>query len=222
MSEIMATRRRTDYRWQLLGGASALVLCANIGATNTANADDADRPTIWIELGGQLERVDSGQETFAPPFILRTPRPPAETVSPLSMEHAPRYSKGGEAAFSFSPSDSDWSVSAAIRYGRSGGSNELHQQSYPGPFVDVFKGGGPLPIDPLAAKFSDITTRSSEQHFLLDFQAGKDVGLGMFGSSTYQHWRTVCPVLQKIELHAQIKSRLAFQLLLLQLHGRSV
>src|SRR6185437_15228312 len=182
MSELM-NARDGQIRWQLLATVSASALIAAVYTTDVARASEDDALTVWIELGGQLERVSNAQELFAPPFILRTPRPPAEAVSPINFEHAPRYSKGLEGKFLFSPRDSDWSLSAAVRYGRSNNQKHVHQQSYPEPF-SKYLGGYQSFRFPMAAKFSDITTKNSEQHLILDFQAGKDVGLGMFGKST--------------------------------------
>jgi len=182
MSELMNTHgERSDFRWQLLATASALALIVTVYEADVAIASPDDHPTVWIELGGQLERVDGGQETFAPPFILASPRPPAETVSPLSLIHDPRYAKGAEASISISPQNSDWVFSAAVRYGRSNSDKRVHQQSYPGPFTKYYS-GHTRPVFPLAAKFSDTAVKASERHLVLDFQVGKDVGLGMFGS----------------------------------------
>lgn len=181
MSELIHTHSQSNFRWRLLSTVSALALIALAQSQKSAKAEEGDRPTVWIELGGQAERVSEGQQLFAPPFILQTPRPPAETVSPLSFERAPRYSKGGEAKITIAPHGSDWSVSAALRYGRSNNDKHVHQQSYPGQWDP---GGGWYVVNPFAAKFSDVTTKNSEQHFILDFQAGKDVGLGLFGKST--------------------------------------
>jgi hypothetical protein len=182
MSELMNTHNeRSDFRWQLLATASALALIAAASGTAGASASEDGRPTVWIELGGQLERVDGGQETFAPPFILKTPRQSTETVAPLSLTHDPRYNKGAEASISVSPEDSDWVFSAAVRYGRSNGDKHVHQQSYPEPFLKYYS-GHVAPAYPIAARFTDTTVKNSQQHFVLDFQVGKDVGLGMFGS----------------------------------------
>lgn len=173
------------FHWQLLNSVSALAILALLYSENGAIASADAKPTVWIELGGQLEEVSNAQEMFAPPFILRTPRPPAEEISPAGSEHAPRSSKGGEASILISPGELGWSVSAAIRYGRSNNNNHVHEQSYPAPFIDVFhfSGGYTKPIVPLAAKFSDVVSRNSEQHVIVDFQVGKDVGLGIGGTS---------------------------------------
>jgi hypothetical protein len=36
-------------------------------------------------------------------------------------------------------------------------------------------------VQPIAARFVDVTAKQSESHTLLDFQAGKDLGIGLFG-----------------------------------------
>lgn len=174
MSELITPRIHANMRLQLLATVSALSLLTTI--TSQAKAEDADRPTVWIELGGQLERVDAGEERFTPPFIVATPRPAPETVSPAGVGHPPRYSFGGEGKISFEPRNTDWVFSAAVRFGRSNSRKHLHQQSYP----TQPKISG-LPSFQYALPFSDADRKDSESHAILDFQVGKDVGLGMFG-----------------------------------------
>ena len=49
------------FRWQLLTTVSALALLASVSMGDAKAADEeADRPTVWIELGGQPENM-SGQ-----------------------------------------------------------------------------------------------------------------------------------------------------------------
>src|SRR6185437_3015990 len=183
-SELITTRTRANTRLQLLGTVSALALLVTV-STN-ANAEDTARPTVWIELGGQLESMDSGQQQFAPPFIRATPRPAPETVSPLGVGHAPRHSFGGEGKISFEPEGTDWVFSAGVRFGRSNAHKHLHQQSYPTqpkiPPIEVAPGYFLSPTSfQYALPFSDIDRQNSESHTLLDFQVGKDVGVGMLG-----------------------------------------
>jgi hypothetical protein len=180
MSELVITRR-TDFRWQLLSTVSAL---AFIGAiTGSARAENADRPTVWIELGTQLERVDGGSASFAPPFAID----PAIFTSPSKVQRLPRYATGGEGKLSFRPEDSDWSFSVGLRYGRSNNGKKLHQESQPAsaykyasvPAFGIHTGG---PVPPPVKGFVDTVSRNDESHIVLDFLAGKDVGLGLFGS----------------------------------------
>ena len=57
MSELINTQNtRGEFRWQLLTTVSVLAFSGVLYAGDAAQAGDADRPTVWIELGGQLER----------------------------------------------------------------------------------------------------------------------------------------------------------------------
>ena len=184
MSELInIARSRTDFRWQLFASVSAATLIAVACGTGPAFANNqSDDPTVWIELGGQLERNDSGEERFAPPFILATSRPTPETISPLKIERPPRYGTGAEGKISFEPHGSDWVFSGSLRFGRANGGKHVHQQSYAN--VPHFTFGSHVyTVAPRAAEFMDTKTRYQENSTVLDFQAGRDVGLGMFGGS---------------------------------------
>jgi iron complex outermembrane recepter protein len=182
MSERIDTNaNRANLRRQLLITVSALALLASVYGTDKAKAadGDSDRPTVWIELGGQLERIDSSEQRFAPPFILATPRPSVETISPLNVEQPPRYANGAEGEISFQPDDSDWVFSAAIRFGRANGNKHVHQQTYTIPHITFH--GVVYAITKKGTKFVDAKRKSNESDVVIDFQAGKDVGLGLFG-----------------------------------------
>ncbi len=176
---------RNSSRWQLLATTSAFALAATLATQDASAADrDADHPTVWIELGGQLESLSENQERFVPPFILATPRPAPETTSPLGVEGAPGHSFGGEGKITIQPENSDWVFSAALRYGRSNANRRLHQQSYPTqPIVLGTPTYGLKTQDQKVFEFVDAENHSSETHAILDFQAGKDVGLGVFGTA---------------------------------------
>jgi iron complex outermembrane recepter protein len=181
-----------DIRRKLLTTVSAVALLGSIYGASEARAGDAERPQLWIELGGQLSRLDDGQEVFAPAFLAaRTP-----VFSPSQkFEQPPRYSLDNDGKISFQPEGSDWILSASIRYGRSVSNRDVHQQTHPNPFVKYYYNtyaqyAGGVPIrkknknvsTPLAARFADTNAQNSERHIILDFQAGKDIGLGMSGS----------------------------------------
>jgi hypothetical protein len=175
---------RTGLLQRLLATASALSLLAM--GVSRAQAEEADRPTVWIELGAQLERVDGGLERFAPPFVGTIDT--SAFTSPIVPQKPPRYAIGGEAKFSFQPEESDWIVSAGLRYGRSNNSRRLHQETVPpSPQKYIY---APLlspepqiiTVDPETRRYADTVSRHDESHAVLDFQAGKDVGLGMFGA----------------------------------------
>ena len=74
MSELINIHdSRTTIRWKLLTSASALALTASVSSAICRKAEDADRPLIWIELGGQMENVSGQGEVFAPAFLAVNP-----------------------------------------------------------------------------------------------------------------------------------------------------
>ena len=185
MSELIKKNdNRATIRWKLLTGASALALTAYVSSASLANAEDSDRPQVWIELGGQLSRLQDSQEIYAPRFVALTP----STFSPpQKAERPPLYRHRRKRTISFQPEDSDWIFSASIRYGRAGSSKHVHHQTYPGAYpkyVKAFYGTSTRRIcqftyplnQPFAARFTDAQVKQSENHAILDFQAGKDLG----------------------------------------------
>ena len=177
----------SDFRWRLLATASALTLLA-LSVTD-AKAEDSDQPTVWIELGGQLSWWENGQQPYAPPFVALTP---SDFASPLKAEKTPRHGWDENVALAFQPGGSDWTFSASIRYGRSNNSKHERQQSNPGSLTwytsfrrnkygvyNHFKHY--FHTTAAAARFTDVAAKQSESHAILDFQAGRDLGIGLFG-----------------------------------------
>jgi iron complex outermembrane recepter protein len=184
MNELTNVRNNgRDFRRQLLTSASALTMLATVyGSSQSKAADqDADRPTVWIELGAQLDQVNGFGEPFSPPFT-------SEIVadgftSPLELQHALSQSFGGEGKISFQPKNSDWLFSASIRYGRANGGAKTHEQA-PGCPCKVHLGPHTYNVSlPLNTEFSETRVSNNETHAILDFQAGKDIGLGLFGTT---------------------------------------
>ncbi|HEY5237141.1 MAG TPA: Lpg1974 family pore-forming outer membrane protein [Rhizomicrobium sp.] len=148
------------------------------GAGEVRAADDeSDHPTLWVELGGQLNRLAEGQETFSPPLL--DVRPPEFSPS-QKFERLPLYSIDESGKVSFQPEGSDWVVSASVLYGRSASQSHVHQQITPSDFTKYFSGHHYDDV-PSGARFADTTVRNKQNHLVVDFQAGKDVGLGIFG-----------------------------------------
>lgn len=175
------TTNHRNIRGKLMTTVSALALGAAVSGVSQVQAADADRPTVWIELGGQSEQVKGFGDPFDPPFT-------SEIIadgftSPIKSQRALSQSLGEEGAISFQPQNSDWIFSASIRYGRAGGRKSTHEQT---PAHFKFKIGsntGYLTPQLLRnrARFSETQTDNSETHTILDFQAGKDMGLGLLG-----------------------------------------
>jgi hypothetical protein len=194
MSELIRTNdNRATIRWKLLTGASALALTAYISSANLAKAEDADRPTVWIELGGQMEMMQGLSSPFTAPFMsfIPTPNPvvvPAAQPYPSGIfvdnQRPARFAFGLEGKIAFQPENSDWIFSAGIRYGRSHANRHVHHQSAAAEHMYTFTYASNVyhatyPLD--AAAFVDVEGLSSEKHMVLDFSAGKDVGLGRLG-----------------------------------------
>lgn len=182
-TNVRASQKR--IRWQLLTTVSALALFASAyGASEAEAADnDGDRPIVWIELGGQLDRLGNSEEGFAPPFVANLPN---TFFSPLNVQKPSEYSWGEDVSISFEPKGSDWVLSASMKYGRASGNKNQHQQTpnamvpYHFSVFGKYKHGTFYPGSHV--KFEDVAANNSETHAILDFQAGKDVGLGVFGS----------------------------------------
>ena len=181
MSELINKPARDENRRRnLLTNVSIFALLGYLGASQCVLAASSDEgpPILWIELGGQFERAGSTNELFAPPFLDKTPM--ADRDPMIAAQAPPPYSIGGEGKITFEPSETDWVLSAAIRYGRSNSARHLHQQTHL-PYAKQFFGTQVLP-QPANQIYGDGQTNSSETHYVLDFQAGKDVGLGLFGA----------------------------------------
>lgn len=198
MSELIQKHdNRATIRWKLLTGASALALLAS--SPSMAGSDN-DHPLIWIELGATGDIISGTGSSFTAPFLEQTPTPgPFTNGSPVELQKPPRFTFGGEGSITFQPEDSDWVFAAGIKYGRSNNRRNVHHQTqvsktfynpkYQVQKIEASKYPSYLPngvtAPPTATKyaqqFAQTTVKHSEQHLVLDFQAGKDVGLGMFG-----------------------------------------
>jgi hypothetical protein len=195
MSELMNTRMdRKCLRRQLLSTVSAVTLLVSACSIGKADADDgdADRPTVWIELGGQIDRVVGGEEPFAAPFFGDLGK---SLTSPEQIQKELPWSAGPEGKISFQPDGSDWVFSAAVRYGRTNSNRSTQQKTKPAQLKAVYTyqtctpGGSSCGrrcchtrfYTPSKAEYTDVDRVRDESHAVIDFQAGKDVGLGLFG-----------------------------------------
>lgn len=189
MSELSSTHENHfEFRKRLLATSSAAVLSICLYASGEAIAADGDRPIVWIELGGQFEQMAASQVPFEPPFSNRQPSilpiiPGNVQIAPASLQKPLDASFGFEGKISLEPEGSDWMFSAGLRYGRSNGAKHIHHQTAPKSFD--FRVGSYqkyIPLPPSYGKFADAVAHKSENHAILDFQAGKDMGLGIFGN----------------------------------------
>jgi len=192
MSELIRNSdNRATIRWKLLTGASALALTAYVSSASVACAEDG-RPVLWLEFSGQAEAVSGEGQPFNLPFMHIDANPGVfDPISPLRVQKPPLFSFGGETTLSFQPEDSKWIFSAGIRYGRSNNNRVIHQEtkgqliptsSY---YYQYFLGlGVPIPRASGFLAYAEFRAHHRESHTILDFQAGRDVGLGLFGNGS--------------------------------------
>ena len=166
---------RAAIRRNLLLTASALALATSIGGLDNALADETDRPTVWVELGGQMEFMQGTSSLLTPPFVFISPTPGSyKPESLIDTQQPPHRAFGLEGSFSFQPESSDWVFFARLRYGRAHLNRHVHHQTA------VFYTYS-VPRQKYVAEFTDTKNRVEESHTILDFEAGHDVGLGLFG-----------------------------------------
>jgi iron complex outermembrane receptor protein len=134
---------------------------------------DNGKPPLWIELGGNLDQLTDGSTLFTPPFA---PKIPASFPAIAPVERPLGLGLDWEAKVTFEPNDSDWVVMASVRYGRASKNAHLHNNTNPPSHIGTAKYNFP-------SRYQDIQARSSETHEIVDFLAGRNVGLGMFGLS---------------------------------------
>lgn len=177
MSELIQRNdNRATIRWKLLTGASAMALTAYVYSAGIARAEDAGQPEFWIELGGEFSQLQDAQETFNPPIMDGRP---SIFYPSQKFEKPPGYGFDEYGALAFRPDDSNWVFSASIRYGRSGARRLVQQQTNP-QHLKYFA-SAPEIGSPVAQRFEETKARTSEKFDILDFTAGRDVGLGIFG-----------------------------------------
>lgn len=179
--------RAANYRWKLLSSVSALTLLGSAYASGVAEAAEQDsRPPLWLELGWQFESVSGSPVPFMPPFTDKFALVGAP--SPDIVQKVMAASYGGESGISFQPEGTNWVFSASIRYGRAHGHKKSGLQTNAPPLTFHTTGRfGRYPSSKPEVKFQAVHdsarafASNSDTHAIVDFQAGRDFGLGMSG-----------------------------------------
>lgn len=173
------------FRLALLASVSSLALLTAALETDNATAAE-DRPTVWVELGGQMEQMQGITNPFSAPFmqISPTPGPYSDDIFNRGQKIT-KFGLGLEGALSFQPENSDWVFSASVRYSRLNSKHLLHQQSA----VPSIPGYLPLQHRPIGmfnlhgAAYAEVHSSSAASDTILDFSVGRDVGIGVLGRS---------------------------------------
>jgi len=187
MSELKISAGSRDFYQRLLSTVSAITLVVAVANSKEADAaaDDSGTPTVWIDLGGQLESLSGGQNSLIPSFSSAIMIPAQKSA--LDVQAPIHHAFGTEGKLTIEPEGSNWVFSASIRYGRSQATRHRHQQtanSYVPKYNFTTYGfhlGGFSYYPNGHVKFADGTAKLNESHAILDFQVGRDVGLGLFG-----------------------------------------
>jgi outer membrane receptor protein involved in Fe transport len=158
-----------------------------------ANPDHTGPYSLTVELSGQVQRHDAPYEGFEPSFMDAF----QDELSPASAQNRDLdWGDGREARLTWRPDGSLWSVAGGVRYGRTNSdTTRLHSEvegetgcavggKYAAFCDPDFYGG--LYYDYMmqtAMNWSDVEVSNREEHFLVDFEVGRDLGLGITRSS---------------------------------------
>ena len=154
---------------------------------------DADKrkPTLWIEFGGDVAAQTGGGEPYVPPFLADNLNSTAfRPTLPQRIQGPQTYTYDKEATLTFEPEGTDWQLSASIRYGRAARFRNVTEEG-PGerlPFDSLSFSSSGIHIvhgyaTPTKTNFSVTQAKSSQSHTIIDFLAGKDVGMGVLGGA---------------------------------------
>src|SRR6185437_3042024 len=138
MSELINQHdNRSTARWKLMASVSAAALIASgIAAAEALASDDSSRPSVWIELGTQLESSNGADAPFGSHLYNRLD---PSLTSPAKFQGELPWAIGPVAKLSFQPAGSDWVVSASVRYGRATSKRSTQEKTSPAPLSKVGK-----------------------------------------------------------------------------------
>ena len=180
MAELIQLYRHGNqlrYRLLVTVSSAAILACIVLAQKAKATEADGDHPTVWIEVGGAFDQMSAGETEWLPPNLT----PPISNPKPLPFGKLPSIGLDIDLKVSFMPDNSDWVYSASIRYGRAQfGPKHSHDQTYK--VRGYYTYFDHLPKTFLTNyDFANAAQQSRSTHTIIDFMAGKDVGLGILG-----------------------------------------
>ncbi len=161
----------------------------------TFGARHAGPYPLTVEIGGQVQRHDPPNETLTPGFAPAFTGPLA--VFGQAQEDNLDWGDGRDVKLTYRPGSGPWLVSAGVRYGKTNGNPKAHGEQQTDP-VCIFGGYFAFfcsyytPDNPkydtinkfTITEHADANITDREEHTLVDFSVGRDLGLGGFGHST--------------------------------------
>ncbi len=166
---------------------------------------DGHKPQLWLQLGGNFNAYSSdGASPWDPTASATfpngggpTPSWPAGLPTPAQLQKTPNVGFDWEGSVAFEPTDTDWTFKAGVRYGRASHNKHFHKSipagtkggiSFYGQYYACSQLGllglpsfAPACYHGRVQEFDDSQNVSNDEHMMLDFTLGKDVGLGTFG-----------------------------------------
>ncbi|MGE5500485.1 MAG: TonB-dependent receptor domain-containing protein, partial [Ignavibacteriales bacterium] len=143
-----------------------------------------------VEIGGQVQRQRARNDAVAPTFADVFP---AALNTFAQAEHKDfNWGDGREIKLTYQPT-SQWKISGSYRYGRTNTGTSWQHATEQTPSVCAFDGYLAF-LCPIYAQmgyavyqsvtnWSDVAASSREQHEIVDFQVGHDVGMGALSRS---------------------------------------
>jgi outer membrane receptor protein involved in Fe transport len=151
---------------------------------------------LTIEVSGQVQRQDAPYERLRPEAIANLP---AELDATDIQNRDLDWGDGRALKLTWRPDGSPWFVSGAMRYGRTNNDMSHSHQTMAGPTgcaVKMYYGYDfpAMLCDPNSPKYRanavahsiewmDGTAKDREEHSIVDFEVGRDVGLGFASKS---------------------------------------
>ncbi len=165
-----------------------------------ASPDHTGPYPLTVEIGGQVQRQDAPYQPAPLAWVSTLP----DTLDPTGVQNRDLdWGDGRSLKLSFRPDGSSWSASAAVRYGRTNSDTSRLRSSIqtdsalcafpldsflayyvclPGsPYYDTY----PQFRNVSTLEWTDAQAWEHEEHTIVDFAVGRDVGLGgVFARST--------------------------------------
>jgi outer membrane receptor protein involved in Fe transport len=142
---------------------------------------------LTVELSGQVQRQDAPYAVLGPDFIETF----SDALDPANVQNRDLdWGDGREVRITYRPGSGPWSITGGLRYGRTSKSTVLvHASEAAGPVrCAVLDAYACDPEGPYAdfrlrtgTNWSDASAYDREEHVVVDFAVGRDVGLGVLG-----------------------------------------
>jgi hypothetical protein len=137
-----------------------------------------------LELGGQVQRQDTPTDALTPLFM--DSQPAALNTAGSLGDSDLDWGDGREAKVTWRPDSGPWQVSAGVRFGKQNGSGRRHAEFETDPACAY--GGAYYYKCPIfmytQTNSSDLASVRHEEHQIIEFTVGRDLGLGGLSRSS--------------------------------------